>query len=137
MFPLTGLKVALVFFVLQTMLFNFTSTNGIKLYKELKNSSNKNELDLESFMDLEKMDKNLKLFLECIRQIETLAFNKSQNPREELFKFLKIHDQILTLFNSNSLVEERMVKVLLELLKKSLKAKKQASIDSFPWGHTY
>ncbi len=86
------------------------------------------EFKIENSDKYEKTSLNYKIQFERImlrnfilwgRKIQAIDFKK-KNKDDALLKFLKVHDDLLELFNSHS-VDDDMIKVLMYLLKNQLR----------------
>ena len=89
--------------------FNLLETNEIKHKRE----------NFETKMATSKNYQFLKakyLMINCIKQIESIALNKHINKNEALLRFLIIHDEILSMFES----DPSAMNMLLDLLDRQI-----------------
>ena len=85
---------------------------------------------------LPKIDRHLFLFFKLLRRIETLAYEKNLNEKN-LDEFLRLHDEILTLFGDDSEMDEQLFDILMSMMESLIQknlSQKVAKIKPFRWG---
>ena len=86
--------------------------------------------------NLPKMDRHLFLFFKLLKRIETLAYDKNLNEKN-LDEFLRLHDEILTLFGDDSEMDGQLFDILMSMLESLIQknlSQKIAKIKPFRWG---
>jgi hypothetical protein len=67
------------------------------------------------------VDESQQLYLNFLRKMKLIAFDKNLSKNEKSFKFLSIYDDVLEQFDLNSNNKKIMVKSLLEMLGKLIR----------------
>jgi hypothetical protein len=74
--------------------------------------------------EFDKVKSNVSLFAKCIRKIKKIAFEKNINKEQVLKQVLEIHDELLNFYSTETNDEEDMIKIIVELLDKSIRIRK-------------
>ena len=89
-------------------------------------------------MKSNELDRQLRLFFNFVKKIETLAYQKNVNKNIYLMEFMDLHDHVLSLFNKDTPLDKKMIHILLNLLDNRIKKNQikvvSSGIKPFRWG---